>query len=82
MVPTFDHIGDQRPKHRRELERVPAVARCDQDAGPIRIARDPEVPVGGIAVEADAGVDDGRIVQQRERVGQKVAQLTGLFDGD
>src|SRR5215467_4453693 len=59
-----------------------AVAGRDDHSGPVGIARDPEVTVPGIAVEANAGVDDGRILQRRKGSGEKLAQVSSLFRGD
>src|SRR5438874_8665379 len=82
MAPVFDHVGDQGSQHGGKLERMTAVAGCDDDAGAIRIAGDPEVAVPGIAVETDPRVDDGSVLQQGEGGRQELAKLPRLFRRD
>src|SRR5689334_9824456 len=56
----LDHVGHEAAERRRELEGVAAIATGNHEARPAGIARNPEMAVARIAVEADAGMDDGR----------------------
>ncbi len=58
-----------------------AVAGRDHHAGTRGIARDPEVPVPGVAIQADAGGDDRSVPQRGEGRAEKRAQVLDLLRG-
>jgi len=53
--PALNHVGDQRPHYRRELEGVPAVSRCDQHDWVTALA---QLDGGGHSEDSGAGNQD------------------------
>src|ERR1700680_3936320 len=58
---SFNRIRDQLAQNRSEFKSVPAISRRNDQIRPVRIGRDPEIPVIRVAIHADARVNDWRV---------------------
>ena len=70
----LNRIGDEISQKGRELESVPAVPGRDDQAGPLRVSRDPEISIVRVALKTNPGMHNRRRGQRREGFGQKFAQ--------
>ena len=79
MGSLLHRVGDPATEQGGEFEGVSAASGGDRQARQIRIARDPEVLVGCVAVGAECRVDDLGVDQIRQGGREKLAQLSGLL---
>src|SRR5205085_716711 len=70
--------GAPRPSTTPAISYPSTGANLNHKARAIGIARDPEVPVPRVAIEADAGLDDGRIAKARKCAGKEGARVARL----
>jgi len=72
--PALEGVGDPRAEQGRELERVAAPARGDDEPLPAGIAPDEEVLVRRVAVEAEARRGERRVGERGQDVREKPAE--------
>ena len=79
MGPPLHRVRDDLAEQRSELEGVPAAAARDDESLPVGVVIDEEVAVEGVAVEADAVLDERGVRQGGERVAQERARLVHVL---
>ena len=75
---SFNHVCRHLPQNRRELEGVSAPSRGDGETLNLWVARDVEIGVPGVVIEAGPAARQRSICQLREGVGQGTRGMTRL----